>query len=64
MLKENGLELVLESEVEDTEALVKEQVPSARMTVEVVQSEVNVVIGVIGVIVGDVEKRLCTARLC
>ena len=34
------------------------------MTVEVVQSEVNVVIGVIGVIVGDVEKRLCTARLC
>ena len=27
-------------------------------------SEVNVEIGEIGVTVGDVEKRLCTARLC
>ena len=31
---------------------------------EVVQSEVNVEIGEIGVTVGDVEKRLCIARLC
>ncbi len=34
LLKENGLELVLESEVEDTEALVKEQVPSAGIVVK------------------------------
>ena len=34
LLKENGLELVLESEVEDTEALVKEQVPSAGIMVK------------------------------
>ena len=33
LLKENGLELVLESEVEDTEALIKEQVPSAGIVV-------------------------------
>ena len=34
LLKENGLELVLESEVEDTEALIKEQVPSAGIVVK------------------------------
>lgn len=34
LLKENGLELVLESEVEDTEGLVKEQVPSAGIMVK------------------------------
>ena len=34
LLKENGLELVLESDVEDTEALVKEQVPSAGIMVK------------------------------
>lgn len=34
LLKENGLELVLESEVEDTESLVKEQVPSAGIVVK------------------------------
>ena len=34
LLKENGLELVLESEVEDTEALIKEQVPSAGIMVK------------------------------
>ena len=34
LLKENGLELVLESEVEDAEALVKEQVPSAGIVVK------------------------------
>ena len=34
LLKENGLELVLESEVEDTEALIKEQVPSAGIIVK------------------------------
>ena len=34
LLKENGLELVLESDVEDTEALVKEQVPSAGIVVK------------------------------
>ena len=34
LLKENGLELVLENEVEDAEALVKEQVPSAGIVVK------------------------------
>ena len=34
LLKEKGLELVVESEVEDTEALIKEQVPSAGIVVK------------------------------